>query len=126
SGSLHWGSRRRARSQGACRTASVCESPLANNVTSCPCRTSSSVKYDTTRSVPPYSCGGQLSCSGTTCAILISPHPQAVSQVQTDRIFGKFQRLTARRSIIAGERAAWEIDIPHSHTSIEQPGHKAC
>jgi len=32
---------------------SVDESPLANSVTSWPCRTSSSVRYETTRSVPP-------------------------------------------------------------------------
>jgi hypothetical protein len=33
--------------------AAVVESPLANSVTSWPMRTSSSVKYETTRSVPP-------------------------------------------------------------------------
>ena len=31
----------------------VSESPLANRVTSWPCRTSSSVSQETTRSVPP-------------------------------------------------------------------------
>ena len=35
------------------RFARVTESPAANSVTSCPRRTSSSVMYDTTRSVPP-------------------------------------------------------------------------
>jgi hypothetical protein len=39
----------------------VVESPLANRVTSWPSRTSSSVRYDTTLSVPPYSIGGTLS-----------------------------------------------------------------
>jgi len=38
----------------------VTESPLANNVTSCPRRTNSSVSQYTTRSVPPYSTGGTL------------------------------------------------------------------
>jgi len=34
-------------------SAEVAESPLANSVTSWPCRTSSSVRYEMTRSVPP-------------------------------------------------------------------------
>ena len=42
----------RAGSAGT-RRALVSESPLANSVTSCPSPTSSSVRYDTTRSVPP-------------------------------------------------------------------------
>src|SRR5262245_18854257 len=50
----------------------VRESPLANSVTSWPSLTSSSVKYATTRSVPPYSCGGTLSVNGATCAILMT------------------------------------------------------
>jgi hypothetical protein len=62
---------RNARGQQATSLAPVLESPLANNVTSCPCLTSSSVKYETTRSVPPYCWGGTLSYSGETCAILI-------------------------------------------------------
>jgi hypothetical protein len=51
--------------------AAVRESPLANRVTSCPWRTSSSVRYETIRSVPPYRCGGQRSASGATWAIFI-------------------------------------------------------
>src|SRR5882757_6248350 len=47
------------------------ESPLAKRVTSWPSRTSSSVKYETIRSVPPYSRGGTLSMSGAICAIFI-------------------------------------------------------
>jgi hypothetical protein len=38
--------------QGTSR-ALVSESPLANKVTSCPCLTSSSVRYETILSVPP-------------------------------------------------------------------------
>src|SRR6478735_10044703 len=49
----------------------VIESPLANSVTSCPIRTNSSVRYETIRSVPPYSRGGTLSMSGATCPIFI-------------------------------------------------------
>src|SRR6476660_9515225 len=49
----------------------VIESPLANSVTSCPIRTNSSVRYETIRSVPPYSRGGTLSMSGPTCPIFI-------------------------------------------------------
>jgi hypothetical protein len=45
-------------------SAEVTESPLANNVTRWPCFTSSSVKYETTRSVPPYIRGGTLSKRG--------------------------------------------------------------
>ena len=41
--------------------AEVAESPLANSVTSWPSATSSSVKKETTRSVPPYSFGGTAS-----------------------------------------------------------------
>ncbi len=37
----------------AMRLAEVIESPLANNDTSCPCRTNSSVSQCTIRSVPP-------------------------------------------------------------------------
>jgi hypothetical protein len=51
------------------------ESPLAKSVTSWPCRISSSVRYETTRSVPPYKTGGTLSISGEICAILILPKP---------------------------------------------------
>jgi hypothetical protein len=40
------------------------ESPEAKSVTSCPASTSASVKYETTRSVPPYEVGGTLSKSG--------------------------------------------------------------
>src|SRR5262249_35502390 len=50
-------------------SAVVRESPVAKSVTRCPCRTSSSVRYDTTRSVPPYRRGGTFSNSGATCAI---------------------------------------------------------
>src|SRR6185437_11528113 len=49
----------------------VIESPLAKSVTSCPIRTNSSVRYETIRSVPPYSRGGTLSISGATCPIFI-------------------------------------------------------
>src|ERR1700719_149643 len=49
--------------------AEVCESPLANKVTSWPCATSCSVRNETTRSVPPYILGGTLSYRGETCAI---------------------------------------------------------
>jgi hypothetical protein len=47
----------------------VLESPEANNVTSWFWRTSSSVKYETPRSVPPYSLGGAVSNRGDTMAI---------------------------------------------------------
>ena len=40
-------------------------------LTSWPSLTSSSVRKNTTRSVPPYSRGGTLSASGATCAIFI-------------------------------------------------------
>src|SRR5262249_1824653 len=61
--------------------AAVLESPLANSVTSWPWRTNSSVRYETTRSMPPYSCGGTLSYRGATCAILIECSPPAGSLV---------------------------------------------
>ena len=47
----------------------VTESPLANKVTSCPCLLNSSQRYETIRSVPPYSRGGTLSMRGAICAI---------------------------------------------------------
>jgi hypothetical protein len=51
--------------------ADVTLSPLANRVTSCPISTSSSVRKETTRSVPPYSFGGTASWRGAICAIRI-------------------------------------------------------
>src|SRR6187551_609330 len=67
-------SSRSARGQPGSSFALVCESPLANNVTSCPSATSSSVIQCTTRSVPPYSFGGTASVSGATCAMrMMSP-----------------------------------------------------
>src|ERR1700724_43323 len=68
-------SRRKAFGQVASSVAEVCESPLANNVTSCPNATSSSVNQCTTRSVPPYSLGGTASVNGATCAMRIFPSP---------------------------------------------------
>src|SRR5262245_14519893 len=58
---------------GAHGTSSALEtdSPLANRVTSCPSLTSSSARYDTIRSVPPYRRGGTLSMSGAICAIFM-------------------------------------------------------
>ena len=58
--------RRSDRGQHGIRRADVQESPLANSVTSWPQATSCSVRYDTIRSVPPYSRGGTLSCNGAT------------------------------------------------------------
>jgi hypothetical protein len=52
-GSMTSSSRRSALGAHGTSFASVTESPLANSVTSWPCRTSSSVRYETTRSVPP-------------------------------------------------------------------------
>jgi hypothetical protein len=46
-------SKRNDRRHAATSRAFVSESPLAKSVTSWPCRTSSSVRYDTARSVPP-------------------------------------------------------------------------
>src|SRR4051794_14948081 len=66
-------SSRRDRSQTGTRLALVTESPLANRVTSWPAATSSSVRYDTTRSVPPYIRGGTLSYNGAICAIRTGP-----------------------------------------------------
>jgi hypothetical protein len=60
-----------AEGQTGTRLALVLESAEANNVTSCPSATNSSVNHDTTRSVPPYSFGGTRSASGATCAIRI-------------------------------------------------------
>src|SRR6202163_1693510 len=68
-------SRRSAFGHVASSFADVCESPLANRVTSCPSATSSSVSQCTTRSVPPYSLGGTASVSGATCAMRILPSP---------------------------------------------------
>src|SRR5262245_24956738 len=65
-------SSRMARGQAAISRADVRESALAKSVTSWPRRTSSSVSHDTTRSVPPYSCGGTLSARGATWAILMT------------------------------------------------------
>jgi hypothetical protein len=70
-GSLTAGLSRSAMSEQRTRRAAVRESPLANRVTSCPWRTSSSVRYETIRSVPPYRRGGQRSASGATWAIFI-------------------------------------------------------
>jgi hypothetical protein len=63
------GFKRKAFGQQATSRAFVFESPLANRVTSCPSSTNSSVRYETTRSVPPYSFGGTLSYKGETWAI---------------------------------------------------------
>src|SRR4051812_6256885 len=77
SGSWNCGFRRSAFAHPGTSLAEVGESPLAKSVTSCPCRTSSSVRYDTTRSVPPYREGGTLSNKGDTWAIrMASPAPQ--------------------------------------------------
>jgi hypothetical protein len=48
-----WLFSRRDFGQHGTNRADVSESPLANNVTSCPSSTSASVKFETTRSVPP-------------------------------------------------------------------------
>jgi hypothetical protein len=48
----------------------VTESPEAERVTSCPCRTSSSQRTLTTASVPPYRGGGTVSHRGASCNIL--------------------------------------------------------
>src|SRR6185295_19673215 len=64
---------RSGRSTIGTSSAQVCESAVAKSVTWCPCRTSSSVRYETTRSVPPYCRGGTLSNSGATCAIRTRP-----------------------------------------------------
>src|SRR5258708_1251832 len=69
--SRQFSSCQRARGQGATSFAAVRESPLANRVTSCPSRTSSSVRYETTLSVPPYKRGGTLSYKGATWAMRI-------------------------------------------------------
>src|SRR6266404_7097512 len=69
--SRQFSSCQRACGQGATSFAAVRESPLANRVTSCPSRTSSSVKYETTLSVPPYWRGGTLSYKGATWAMRI-------------------------------------------------------
>ena len=53
SGSRQLSSRRSARGAHGTSRARVTESPLANNVTSCPRSTSASVRNETTRSVPP-------------------------------------------------------------------------
>src|SRR5512140_1622647 len=70
SGSGLPGSSRRLRGTTDTRLAEVTESPLANKVTSWPIWTSASVRYETTRSVPPYARGGTLSYNGATWAIL--------------------------------------------------------
>src|SRR6185369_12432373 len=62
---------RRARGHVGTRCARVTESPLANRVTSCPIATSSSVRKETTRSVPPYSRGGTDSVRGAIWATRI-------------------------------------------------------
>src|SRR6266404_1030309 len=69
--SRQFSSCQRACGQGATSFAAVRESPLANRVTSCPSRTSSSVKYETTLSVPPYRRGGTHSYKGATWAMRI-------------------------------------------------------
>src|SRR5215216_750707 len=51
----------------------VIESPPANNVTSCPSATNSSVSHETTSSVPPYDLGGTLSANRATWAMRINP-----------------------------------------------------
>src|SRR5262249_39475596 len=64
-------SSRSARGQPGSSLADVRESPDANNVTSWPSPTNSSVSQETTRSVPPYNFGGMASVSGAICAIRI-------------------------------------------------------
>src|SRR6478736_4189616 len=61
--------RRRAKGAQLTNLPDETESPLANKVTSCPCLLNSSLRYETIRSVPPYSCGGTLSMRGAICAI---------------------------------------------------------
>src|ERR1700679_3540704 len=73
--SFTFGSRRRARGQIGASSALVKLSPEANNVTSCPSSTNASVRYATTRSVPPYIFGGTASVSGATCAIFMCSPP---------------------------------------------------
>ena len=62
---------RSERGQAATSRAEVTESPLANSVTSWPIATSSSVRNETTRSVPPYNRGGTDSVSGAIWATRI-------------------------------------------------------
>src|SRR5215470_6056515 len=83
---MHDVSRRRARVHIGTRLAWVRESPVANTVTSCPCFTNSSVRYETIRSVPPYSLGGTLSYSGATCAIRIKKGPHSLFGAARDTL----------------------------------------
>src|ERR1700731_1192297 len=63
--------------------AEVCESPLANKVTSWPCATSSSVRNETTRSVPPYILGGTLSYRGKLGQFLLGPRVGQTTPIST-------------------------------------------
>src|SRR6202040_1798717 len=98
-------SRRSAFGQVASSFAEVRESPLANNVTSFPKVTSSSVNQYTTRSVPPYSRGGTASVSGATCAMRISPSPYVADP------------LTNNRSTLHWHRRAAEGTFSHVRSS---------
>src|SRR5262245_12859932 len=57
-------------------SARVSESPLAISVTSCPRSTRASVRYETTRSVPPYVTGGTRSYNGATWRMRMSMPPR--------------------------------------------------
>src|ERR671930_1880636 len=59
--------------------ASVCESPVANSVTSCPASASPSASRATTHSIPPYPLGGTASHGGGISAILQTGGPPTIA-----------------------------------------------
>src|SRR5690606_19055746 len=75
---------RRCALQTGIKCEEVFESPDANNVTWWPRRTSSSVRQETIRSVPPYWRGGTLSKSGDTWAMRMGLGPEKREATEVD------------------------------------------
>jgi hypothetical protein len=67
--------------------AEVCESAVANNVTSIPLFTSPSVNKDTTDSHGPYFLGGVLHAIGDNIAILIIKPPKILTSLNLFLIY---------------------------------------
>src|ERR1700752_3601727 len=94
---------------------------------SCPNPTSSSVIYETTRSVPPYSLGGTLSYKGATCAIfMIARSPAGCHHAGHSRSIGcgvrkkTWPELTGLKHVVAPIRCSMGPMTPHKIKEIRE------